>query len=427
MRIQSKLTTSLLITGLLSATVVAAVAYWMVMRDFRQTIMEKAYQSFSLDAQAFLNSHQTDDWYQAEAVQSFHQFVLSHRRPPAGFGRHLPRPPKGSGYRPPIPPPGERIDHLGQPPFVFLILSPSGKVIKGVAAYPKGSQVPASVISRARAIEVNGKVAVLASPLGDPILTESDRSYLRAMQHGLAIGIGVAVLLALLIGLIAGRRMSGSLRAMTFAVCGIEANSSIKMDLPTGSKDELGELARAFNQMSHDLSLAHHELYQLSIQDPLTELSNRRHFDEQASMLYEQACRYQQPLTVMIGDLDLFKRINDDFSHQIGDEVLRCVALLLKQGTRSADLVARYGGEEFVLLFPNTSLQQAGECCENLRLKIESYPWHEIAPQLKVTMSMGLSDDLSRGGFEKMIGDADEHLYLAKEQGRNQVRSILAA
>lgn len=80
-----------------------------------------------------------------------------------------------------------------------------------------------------------------------------------------------------------------------------------------------------------------------------------------------------------------------------------------------------------MLLFPNTSLQQAGECCENLCLQIESYPWNEIAPQLRVTMSMGLSDDLTRGGFEKMRGDADEHLYLAKEQGRNQVRSVLAA
>lgn len=245
------------------------------MRDFLQTSMEKAYQNFSQDVKTFLNFHQTDDWTQAQAKQSFHQFVISHRRLPA-FGRPLPKLLQGSGSRPPAPPPG--------------------KVLKGVAEHPKGTQVSAAVINRPRPISINGKVAVLASPVGEPILTESDRSYLRAMQQALIVGITVAVLLVSLIGLVAGRRMSGSLRAMTLAAGCLKAGCAGTIELPVRSEDEL---AQAFNQMSHDLNEAHQELYQLSIKDSLTGLSNRRHVDEQAAVLYEQACRYEQPLTVM--------------------------------------------------------------------------------------------------------------------------------
>ncbi len=162
-------------------------------------------------------------------------------------------------------------------------------------------------------------------------------------------------------------------------------------------------------------------LRELSIRDALTTLYNRRHFDEQGVSALAQAKRYGQPLTLMIGDIDFFKRINDGFSHAIGDEVLRHVARILQENTRQSDIVARYGGEEFVIAFPQTALTQGVALCEKLRQRIESYSWEQINPDLRVTMSMGLCGDTEIGSFEKMVAAADTRLYQAKSSGRNRV------
>lgn len=167
------------------------------------------------------------------------------------------------------------------------------------------------------------------------------------------------------------------------------------------------------------------QLKELSIRDGLTGLYNSRHFDEQAATLLSNARRYEQPLTLMIGDIDFFKRINDNFSHAVGDEVLRRVAQLLQENTRESDIAARYGGEEFVIAFTQTSIEQAQALCEKLRVLIEEYSWQEIHPDLRVTMSMGLCSDVQENAigesFEKLLGIADAQLYHAKASGRNQV------
>ena len=162
-------------------------------------------------------------------------------------------------------------------------------------------------------------------------------------------------------------------------------------------------------------------LQELSIRDALTGLYNRRHFDEQAAVSFAQAERYSHPLAIMIGDIDFFKRINDGFSHAIGDEVLRHIGRLLKENTRESDIVARYGGEEFVIALPETTLLQAIALCEKLRILIEMHPWHEIENDLRVTMSMGLNSDTTVGSFDKMVAAADAKLYQAKTSGRNRV------
>jgi diguanylate cyclase (GGDEF)-like protein len=163
------------------------------------------------------------------------------------------------------------------------------------------------------------------------------------------------------------------------------------------------------------------QLKELSIRDGLTALYNRRHFDEQGASALAQAQRYDQPLSVMIGDIDFFKRINDNFSHAVGDEVLRQVAKILQNNTRDSDIVARYGGEEFVMALPQTSLPHAVALSEKLRILIEAHSWHDIDPELRVTMSMGLCADTQIGSFEKMVAAADEKLYQAKNSGRNRV------
>jgi len=174
-------------------------------------------------------------------------------------------------------------------------------------------------------------------------------------------------------------------------------------------------------EMSEKIRRQAEMLQELSIRDALTGLYNRRHFDEQAHTSFAHANRYGQPLTIMIGDIDFFKRINDSFSHASGDEVLRQVARLLLENTRESDIAARYGGEEFVIALPGTSLEQAVASCEKLRVLIECHPWHELHADLRVTMSMGLNADTSLGSFDKMMAAADAQLYQAKTGGRNRV------
>jgi diguanylate cyclase (GGDEF)-like protein len=169
------------------------------------------------------------------------------------------------------------------------------------------------------------------------------------------------------------------------------------------------------------------QLQELSIRDALTGLYNRRHFDEQGTHLLLEARRYGRPLSVMIGDIDFFKKINDHFSHATGDEVLRRISDLLQENTRGSDVLARYGGEEFVILFPQTPQPAACALCEKLRSLIETYPWWEVDEELHVTMSMGVAGDQAGDSFEKLLVVADAQLYQAKANGRNRVNCTASA
>jgi len=163
------------------------------------------------------------------------------------------------------------------------------------------------------------------------------------------------------------------------------------------------------------------KLERQALEDPLTGLFNRRHFDEQTSKLFSIAQLEQKRLSIMICDIDNFKSINDTYSHQVGDEVLIKVAQLFRDNVRASDVLARYGGEEFILTMPDTSTDLAIMVCERLRKAIESYAWSEINPNLKVTISLGLASDVSVESFEKMIAFADEKLYEAKRSGKNKL------
>ncbi len=184
------------------------------------------------------------------------------------------------------------------------------------------------------------------------------------------------------------------------------------------------ELARTHAQLqqSHDTIREQAELLkELSIRDDMTGLHNRRFFTEQVTIAYAQAKRYARPLTVMLGDIDFFKRVNDRFSHAVGDEVLRQVAGILATTTRDTDVVARYGGEEFVVAFTETALSDAVVTCERIRRRIEEHDWSAIHRDLRVTMTIGLDDVVRRGSAEQMLAAADERLYQGKQSGRNRV------
>ena len=159
----------------------------------------------------------------------------------------------------------------------------------------------------------------------------------------------------------------------------------------------------------------------LSKEDSLTGLSNRRELDRILAHEFERAARNQRPLSVALADLDFFKKINDRFSHAVGDGVLREVAHILKEGCRSIDMVGRYGGEEFVLVLPEADGEVAQQICERLRLSIERFDWAGTQAGLKVTMSFGLATLSGETSYERLLALADKNLYAAKEGGRNRV------
>jgi diguanylate cyclase (GGDEF)-like protein len=163
------------------------------------------------------------------------------------------------------------------------------------------------------------------------------------------------------------------------------------------------------------------ELRALTVRDSLTGLYNRRHLDERLAQAFEFARRQDQPLSVMICDVDDFKRINDTCSHAAGDEVLRTVAALLRQNVRQGDVVARYGGEEFVVLFPAAPLEQATTAAEKLCGVVRRFAWNRIDPSLAVTISAGVAAAAGHVNHEKLLHDADRKLYDAKLAGKNRV------
>ena len=442
MSLRVKFIAGLLATSLLSVMLVWAVAHERVIHKFDALVLTRSARNFRGDVASYWLTY--GSWQAGRQVEPFNHFVARRRASltagpladeparalppwsgPPDVGATAAPPPSGAR-----PPPGEFL-----PPFRFLLLDADGKVLNPVDPRDQpGRQATTAEMDRAVPIEIGGEVVAYASPAGLINYTDTDLAYLKAVGEALAWGIAAAAAMAIGLGLLVGSRLSRSLRRLTRALAGME-HGALRQHVEVGSHDEIGTLARAFNAMSDALAAstealqASHqkisqqaeELRELAIRDALTQLYNRRHFDGYTPRLYEQSVRYTRPLSVMIGDIDFFKKINDRFSHATGDAVLREVGKLLREHTRASDVVARYGGEEFVIAFPETELTVAAEFCERLRQRIEAHPWQRIHPELAVTMSMGLSGDLSLGSVEHMLKAADALLYQAKSTGRNRV------
>jgi len=158
--------------------------------------------------------------------------------------------------------------------------------------------------------------------------------------------------------------------------------------------------------------------------DGLTGLWNRRYFDQRMIQEISEAKRYSRPLSLVLCDIDRFKRLNDQFGHPFGDFVLERVAHKLSSG-RTSDIACRYGGEEFGLILSSTNIQQGHEVAERLRIEIESILWPN-KPDLVVTASFGICDTENVGEEvtpEALLEMTDSALYKAKQAGRNRVES----
>ncbi len=166
-----------------------------------------------------------------------------------------------------------------------------------------------------------------------------------------------------------------------------------------------------------------YELAKLATTDGLTGLYNHRMFQERLTEEISRAKRYKRKLFVLMIDIDYFKKFNDNYGHQTGDEVLKTVARLIKENVRSVDFPARYGGEEFVLILPETDCEHAYNVGERIRKKVESYPFYlKDGSKVTITVSIGIAcypyDTEDKTELLKM---ADAALYYAKQKGRNRV------
>jgi diguanylate cyclase (GGDEF)-like protein len=391
MHMQSKLTASYVVIGLITCLTVVFIARDMIRSDFRDYVLQQEFSLFRADLAGYAARY--GGLERAMAKEPFSTFAT-----PADATRRW----------------------QGQP-FRFLVLDKAGTVLFPADGYKVGETVPDEVLAGAEPVTVGGKVVALTAHTGLSRLVESDVAFLGMADSSLALGAVCAAVLAVLLGLILGWRQTAPARGLIRSVrtiCG-EGDEGTCIEVP--ADEDMGELVEVYNSMSQELARCHFELSELAVLDPQTNLYNRRHFDEQARQFFESAKRYEQPMSIMMGDLDRFRALNEAFSREVGDMVLEKVAELFVRHSRKSDVVARYGAEEFVVLFTNTARDKAAIACENIRRAVEEYPWEEFHPGLKVTLSMGLAGNRDMDSVASMIASADEYLSAAKADGRNRL------
>jgi two-component system cell cycle response regulator len=168
--------------------------------------------------------------------------------------------------------------------------------------------------------------------------------------------------------------------------------------------------------------LAEKEIYLLATTDSLTGIANRREFSSVMASEVDRAKRYDTPLSLIMYDIDYFKRVNDTFGHNVGDYILQALTGLVKENIRANDVVGRWGGEEFVLLMPQSDIEAARTAAEKLRLAIAEYQFDKIG---RLTVSFGVAEFEPQDDLNSLLKRVDDALYLAKERGRNRVEILV--
>ncbi|GEM_PF-1344518 len=164
------------------------------------------------------------------------------------------------------------------------------------------------------------------------------------------------------------------------------------------------------------------EIKRLATTDPLTGIANRREFNTQLEKEIERSKRYATSFSLVMYDIDYFKRVNDTFGHDAGDTVLQTLTTLVKSNIRTVDIVARWGGEEFMILMPQSDGSTAAEAAEKLRQKIVEHPFEPVG---NLTVSFGVAPFKPQDNSDTLVKRVDDALYQAKEHGRNRVEILL--
>jgi diguanylate cyclase (GGDEF)-like protein len=213
-------------------------------------------------------------------------------------------------------------------------------------------------------------------------------------------------------------------------------DGNLDVDLPVVNRGEVGYMTEVFNYMvgrlrkgreelaaiNQALIDKNKELEELSVTDGLTGLYNRKHLMERLTQEMTRARRYNRPFSVLMIDIDHFKKYNDTFGHLAGDEVLVRIASVFKKSIRAVDYAARYGGEEFLVMLPETGLEDALEATERIRTLVAEETFGRGNQEVHVTLSIGVAEFPENGDTsESLIATADAALYEAKQGGRNRV------
>ncbi len=182
-------------------------------------------------------------------------------------------------------------------------------------------------------------------------------------------------------------------------------------------------LQEALEERERELVEINEKLRFMSQTDALTGLDNRRHLNDRIEEMFAHAKRLNEPFALVMCDIDKFKSVNDTYGHQVGDEVLKQFAAILKDEAREIDHVGRYGGEEFMLLLPAASIEAAGLFAERVRNRAEHHTFTFPGGTLTRTASFGVSGwpHQKVSECEGLVRTADDALYVAKETGRNRV------
>lgn len=265
--------------------------------------------------------------------------------------------------------------------------------------------------------------------------------------------IGLAVGIALLMVPLGYEIVRHLVRPINHLADGASAIAAGKLDTRVAEdrRDELGDLAKAFNAMAVKLASSHQELtaqshelerrvlertlaleeanrqlQELAAHDSLTGLYNRRHFNDILTQLFAESARYQTDLTCMMIDLDNFKRVNDTLGHQTGDLLLQLTARAIKDSTRESDVAVRYGGDEFAVLLPRTTPEDARASAERLLQRFRETIQRELPEASIASLSIGLASRVREqpATAKALMQLADEALYLAKAGGKDRITVV---
>ncbi len=225
----------------------------------------------------------------------------------------------------------------------------------------------------------------------------------------------VGIILAALISFKFTKEFTDALKKIQLFLNRI-ASGNLSSEMDTAClrrQDELGEIAKSSTAMAKSI--------RASVEtDPLTGLNNRRYVNSAIARITERSETTGLPFSVAITDIDFFKKVNDTYGHNAGDEVLKAVALKLKNAMSGNGFAARWGGEEFILIFDRTDMNDSLPVLERLLDSVREMTVHADGYEIKITMTIGITDGHGQD-IESLVEEADAKLYYGKEHGRNQI------